>query len=467
MSRERGTFNFAATFEVLKKAPLDASMIVGTYSDLTNTATWEDSDGLVWLFDGKIVSVSNDPNSSNDGLYYLSDADNYTSTSSWVKIGSATGATLNDIQNIGTGVGVFSGITGTSALLRSIVGSGNTDVSLSGDTIVINSVDTTDPQDGILKYSPNQETYLPYSAYTSGITFYTGTTCPDNIDRLNLNARLTATAFRVSTGCTALTGLTFSPGDLYWDQENMTVALKQTAEVTQQIGQELFIRAKNSGASTILNGTVVYITGSDVGNPVINSARASENDGGKVTKVIGIATEDITAGETGFVTTVGVVRNINTSGFTAGDTVYLSTTDYGKLTATKPSYPDFVIEIGVITSVDSTDGEVLVKVSNLSQIANIRGVEEVGAGGTPFTATTRSDVILAAGTGIYYLPESPLTGQTITIIDKDGDAENANIVIDGNGKLISGENQARINTDYGSLTFIYTGSNWFATAFTP
>ena len=247
----------------------------------------------------------------------------------------------------------------------------------------------------------------------------------------------------------------------------MTVALKQTAEVTQQIGQELFIRAKNSGASTILNGTVVYITGSDVGNPVINSARASENDGGKVTKVIGIATEDITAGETGFVTTVGVVRNINTSGFTAGDTVYLSTTDYGKLTATKPSYPDFVIEIGVITSVDSTDGEVLVKVSNLSQIANIRGVEEVGAGGTPFTATTRSDVILAAGTGIYYLPESPLTGQTITIIDKDGDAENANIVIDGNGKLISGENQARINTDYGSLTFIYTGSNWFATAFTP
>ena len=94
MSRERGTFNFAATFEVLKKAPLDASTIVETYSDLTNPTTWEDNDGLVWLFDGKTVSVSSDPDVSRNGVYYLTDADNYTLTSSWTKIGSATGATL-------------------------------------------------------------------------------------------------------------------------------------------------------------------------------------------------------------------------------------------------------------------------------------------------------------------------------------------------------------------------------------
>lgn len=464
MSRERGTFNFAANFEVLKKGPLDSRMTVDTYADLTTPSVWEDSEGLVWLYNGAIVSVSNDPTPSNNGVYYLSDANNYTSNSSWTKIGSATGATLNDVQNIGTGIGVFSGVTGTSALLRSIIGSGNTDVSLSGDSIVINSVDTTNLQDGILRFDSSEQTYLPYSAYTSGITFYTGTTCPDNIDRLNINARLTATAFRVSTGCTALTGLTFSPGDLYWDEKNMTVALKQTSEVTQQIGQELFIRAKNSGSSTIFNGTVVYITGSDIGAPTINPAKASENDGDKVTKVIGIATEDITAGETGFVTTVGVVRNINTSGFTAGDTVYLSTTAFGQLTTIKPSYPDYIIEMGVITKVDPTEGEILVKVSNLSQIANIRGVEVVNA---PYTASTRTDIISAIGSGTYYLPPSPLTGQEITVIDQDGDAEDFNIIIDGNGKLISGENQAILNTNYGSITLVYNGTSWFATTITP
>jgi predicted RecA/RadA family phage recombinase len=464
MSRERGTFNFAANFELLKKGPIDASQLVETYADLTNPATWEDSDSLIWLFDGKTVSVSNDSDPSKNGLYYLKDAVNYTSTSSWEKLGAQSGSTINDVQNIGSGVGVFSGITGTSILLRSIIGSGDTNVSLSGDSIVINSTDSTALQNGILKFDSNQQTYLPYSAYTSGITFYTGTTCPNNIDRLNLNARLTATAFRVSTGCTALTGLTFNPGDLYWDSENMTIALKQTNEVTQQIGQELFIRAKNSGASTIENGTVVYITGSDIGNPTINPARASENDGDKVTKVIGITTEDITAGDTGFVTTVGIVRDLNTTGFTAGDTVYLSTSAFGQLTTTKPVYPDYVIEIGVVTKIDSTNGQILVKVSNLSQIANIRGVEEKNA---PFTASTRTDVISAVGSGTYYLPPSPLKGQEITVIDKDGDSETWNIIIDGNGKLINGDTQAILNSNYGSMTFVYDGDNWFATTITP
>jgi predicted RecA/RadA family phage recombinase len=464
MSRERGTFNFAANFELLKKGPIDASQLVETYADLTNPATWEDSDSLIWLFDGKTVSVSNDSDPSKNGLYYLKDAVNYTSTSSWEKLGAQSGSTINDVQNIGSGVGVFSGITGTSILLKSIIGSGDTNVSLSGDSIVINSTDSTALQNGILKFDSNQQTYLPYSAYTSGITFYTGTTCPNNIDRLNLNARLTATAFRVSTGCTALTGLTFNPGDLYWDSENMTIALKQTNEVTQQIGQELFIRAKNSGASTIENGTVVYITGSDIGNPTINPARASENDGDKVTKVIGITTEDITAGDTGFVTTVGIVRDLNTTGFTAGDTVYLSTSAFGQLTTTKPVYPDYVIEIGVVTKIDSTNGQILVKVSNLSQIANIRGVEEKNA---PFTASTRTDVISAVGSGTYYLPPSPLKGQEITVIDKDGDSETWNIIIDGNGKLINGDTQAILNSNYGSMTFVYDGDNWFATTITP
>jgi len=465
MSRERGTFNFAANFELLKKGPIDASQLVETYADLMNPATWEDNKGLIWLFDGKTVSVSNNADPSKNGLYYLNDAANYTSTSSWVKLGAQSGSTINDIQNIGLGVGVFSGITGTSVQLRSIIGSGNTNVSLSGDSIVINSTDSTNLQDGILKFDSINQTYLPYLAYTSGITFYSGATCPDNIDRLNLNARLTATAFRVSTGCTALTGLTFSPGDLYWDRSNMTVALKQTDEVTQQIGQELFIRAINNTSSNIPNGSVVYITGSLNEKPTINLARAEgENDFNIINKVVGVTTEDIPASETGFVTTAGIVRELNTSGYTAGDTVYLSPSDYGEFTSTKPSYPDFVIEVGVITKADENNGHLLVKVTNLSRDVNLRGVERVNP---PFTASTRSDVLSAIGQGTYYLPETPIKGQQVTFIDEDGDAENWNIIIDGNGKLISGESQAIINSDYGAMTLVYNGSNWYATSVTP
>lgn len=465
MSREKGTFNFAANFEVKKKAPLDASTLVETYADLTDPTVWEDSNGKVWLFNGRTVSVSNDPDTSKNGVYYLHDASNYTSTSSWEKLAAASGSTLNDVQNIGSGTGIFSGITGTSILLRSIIGSGNTDVSLSGDSVIINSIDSTDLQDGILKYSSDDQTLLPYSAYTSGITFYTGSTCPDNIDRLNINARLTATAFRVSTGCTALTGLTFSPGDLYWDEKNKTVSLQHTDDVRQQIGQELYVRAINDTSSNIPNGSVVYITGSFDEKPTINLARAEgESDFNVVNKVVGVTTEDISAGEIGFVTTAGIVRHLNTSGYTAGDNVYLSPNDHGNFTSTKPSYPDFIVEVGVITKVDENDGHLLVKITNLSRDVNLRGVEEENP---PFTASTRSDVVFAIGEGTYYLPESPIRGQQITFIDKDGDAENWNIIIDGNGKLINGESQAIINSNYGSMTFIYGYDNWYATMVTP
>ena len=94
MSRNTGTFNFAANFEVLAKAPLDAKQLVGTFADLTTPATWNGS-GSVWLYNGAMVSVGSDPTPSKNGIYWLCDATNYSTPSSWVKAGSGsiTGAT--------------------------------------------------------------------------------------------------------------------------------------------------------------------------------------------------------------------------------------------------------------------------------------------------------------------------------------------------------------------------------------
>lgn len=87
MSRSKGTFNFAANFEPLVKAPLDSRMLVGSYEDLVNPDTWKDNEDLVWLFTGAIVVVSADPSS---GVYWLKDADNYTNYDNWEPVGTAT-----------------------------------------------------------------------------------------------------------------------------------------------------------------------------------------------------------------------------------------------------------------------------------------------------------------------------------------------------------------------------------------
>jgi len=87
MARQLGDFNFAANLELLRKAPLDARMLVSSYENLVDPATWISSDGNIWLFNGAIVVVSADPSS---GVYWLKDSASYTDYASWIPVGTAT-----------------------------------------------------------------------------------------------------------------------------------------------------------------------------------------------------------------------------------------------------------------------------------------------------------------------------------------------------------------------------------------
>lgn len=104
MARERGTFNFSASLEVKKQAPLDARQTYIDYSELIQEATWKDSDNKVWLFKGLTVPVNYN---GEHALFMLTNPDNYTSTSSWIRVDGA-GAESNvyilpgDIKNLST-----------------------------------------------------------------------------------------------------------------------------------------------------------------------------------------------------------------------------------------------------------------------------------------------------------------------------------------------------------------------------
>lgn len=102
MARERGTFNFSASLEVKKQAPLDARQTYITYEELTQQSTWVDSDGKVWLFKGLIVPVNYN---GQNALFMLINPDAYISASSWVRV-DGTGVESNvyilpgDIKNL-------------------------------------------------------------------------------------------------------------------------------------------------------------------------------------------------------------------------------------------------------------------------------------------------------------------------------------------------------------------------------
>lgn len=102
MARERGIFNFSANLEVKKQAPLDARQTYIDYNELIQEATWKDSDNKVWLFKGLTVPVNY---KGEHALFMLTNPDNYTSTSSWIRVDGA-GAESNvyilpgDIKNL-------------------------------------------------------------------------------------------------------------------------------------------------------------------------------------------------------------------------------------------------------------------------------------------------------------------------------------------------------------------------------
>lgn len=86
MARERGTFNFSASLEVKKQAPLDARQTYIDYSELIQEATWKDSDNKVWLFKGLTVPVNYN---GKHALFMLINPDAYNSTSSWIRVDGA------------------------------------------------------------------------------------------------------------------------------------------------------------------------------------------------------------------------------------------------------------------------------------------------------------------------------------------------------------------------------------------
>lgn len=100
MARERGTFNFSASLEVKKQAPLDARQTYITYEELTQQSTWVDTDDKVWLFKGLVVPVNYN---GQNALFMLINPEAYTSTSSWIRVdGNAVESPIYTISDLST-----------------------------------------------------------------------------------------------------------------------------------------------------------------------------------------------------------------------------------------------------------------------------------------------------------------------------------------------------------------------------
>ena len=124
--------------------------------------------------------------------------------------------------------------------------------------------------------------------------------------------------------------------------------------VVQQVGEEIFIQVTNTTGSTILNGSLVGLTGSGTAISLYNA-----NGSVPPMYVLGLATHDIPNGARGRITQFGRVREINTLSLPVG-IVYANPTVAGGLTSVKPTAPNVVVPIGVVTS-SAVNGQIFVR----------------------------------------------------------------------------------------------------------
>lgn len=200
--------------------------------------------------------------------------------------------------------GPVSGASPSSGVTSITVGNGLSASSSTGAVTIVFTGSTSSSGD-----------YLPLSGGTvTGNTTFTSGLTVNYVD------------FDTTPNVPAPTG-----GTLYFDATENALSYKPITpsnDVTVNLGQESLVRIYNNLGYQINNGQALHITGATSGSPTVSLAIGTGGDSVQF-QISGIATHDIPNLSYGFMTVFGVVRDINLTGFTVGEQVYLSQTVAG------------------------------------------------------------------------------------------------------------------------------------------
>ena len=162
-------------------------------------------------------------------------------------------------------------------------------------------------------------------------------------------------------------------GDVAWNADAGTLDLMFAGgNVQSTLGQTLHQQVLNDTGATLTKGQAVYVNGAQ-GNRVTVALAQADADSTSAT-IIGIIAHAIADEAEGYVITEGVIKGVNTGGYTEGAPVYLSPTTPGALTQTKPQAPQHLVLVGYCVKADATTGEILVKTQNGYELDELHDV---------------------------------------------------------------------------------------------
>lgn len=227
---------------------------------------------------------------------------------------------------------------------------------------------------------------------------------------------------------------TFGVGKVRWnDQDGTTERRLKGNNVTLQDGQEVLKRVVNKTGVNLLESEYKVVRlrnvaegGSQGQRSAAVLAQANTNLNSKA--LIGVVTENISNNQEGFITLIGEVRGINTTGslqgetWVDGDQLYLSATVAGQLTNLVPVSPNYSIPIATIDYAHITQGKISVHTeAKLALDITLSDDNDTAPSVTAVKTYIDQAISMVSGTSLTEVEidfgTNPLNNKTFTITD--------------------------------------------------
>jgi hypothetical protein len=233
----------------------------------------------------------------------------------------------------------------------------------------------------------------------------------DNNGQVKEGSNITYDAIKFNTDPPVFT----EAGTILWNKKEYTLDIITGLGATIQVGQEILLLYYNDTGAQIDNFTTLHPKGAAmVGGIVVPTPeKASAHKWELCEGTLAIATHDIPAGELGFATRFGKARGGNSTGWTPGVQLWLSSDGSGKPTATKPQFPNYSISLGGSLKEHASEGVIFVSITK--SVGDTFHDSWDGAIRETFNFTTSSN-----GTIITGLLENINPANNLTLFFSDG-----------------------------------------------
>ena len=145
--------------------------------------------------------------------------------------------------------------------------------------------------------------------------------------------------------------------------------LGQAAEVSV-----ISYEVRNETGSSIPVGSVVYVNGGSGSSDHVTIALSTASTEAGSSKTFAVTAETIAHNSTGRVVLEGIVEGLDTSAYSPGQTLWLSTTA-GQFTGTIPTTPNHAVFVGYAVRCQQNNGSMFVKIQNGYELGEIHDVK--------------------------------------------------------------------------------------------